>query len=369
VVVTATNEQYKTKKRWHIKESEGLEIHRIFLPFGNHLSYIQRTFVFLKFMWFATFRLLKIKADLVLATSTPLTIGIPAMLKKWIHKTPYIFEVRDVWPEAVIAIGAVKNRWMRKWLYFQEKIIYKNADYIVPLSIDMQKSIITRFPSFERKTDVVIENISEINRFQSLDIIPVKLEEILGIKPRFTVLYAGTFGRVNGIEYVINLAEKTLMIDTELVYILIGSGGEKEKINIFAKEKGVLNKNVFILDPISKDELPSWYRSVDMGSSFVIDVKELWVNSANKFFDSLAAGKPILINHRGWQAEVIDKNNIGYVLPETLNEKEIQIFLDYTRDLALHKEQALNSYEQAKSSYSLQVAIHKYITIFDKIIR
>src|SRR5690606_26706922 len=206
-----------------------------------------------------------IKADIVLATSTPLTIGIPAMIKKRLHKTPFVFEVRDVWPEAVIAIGAVKNRLMQKWLYFQEKVIYKYADYIVPLSSDMQKSIIDRFPKLANKTNIVIENISEVGRFQAPAITPVNIEHFIGKKPRFTILYAGTFGKVNGLSYVVDLAVETLSLDCSLVYILIGAGGEKERIKALATQKNVLNKNLFILDPLSKDELPAWYKSVDMG--------------------------------------------------------------------------------------------------------
>src|SRR5690606_29799362 len=111
----------------------------------------------------------------------------------------------------------------------------------------------------------------------------------------------GTFGRVNGIDYVVALAEKTFQFDPDLVYILMGTGAQKKEIINLAKKKHIYNKNLFILDPISKNALPGWYKSVNMGSSFVIPIKELWANSANKFFDTLAAGKPILINHEGWQ--------------------------------------------------------------------
>src|SRR5690606_32160141 len=138
-VVTATSdEKYNTKQRWTEIEREGIKINYIYLPYGNHMSYLKRSLVFFKFLWFTSFRLLKLKGDIVLATSTPLTIGIPALVKKWFGKTPFVFEVRDVWPEAVIAIGAIKNKLMQKVLYGLEKMIYKNAIAIVSLSTDMQ---------------------------------------------------------------------------------------------------------------------------------------------------------------------------------------------------------------------------------------
>jgi len=367
VVVTATSdEKYNTKDRWSVVEREGITINYIYLPYGNHLSYLQRTLVFFKFLWFSTFRLLKLKGEVVLATSTPLTIGIPALVKKWFGKTPYVFEVRDVWPEAVIAIGAIKNKWMQKVLYGLEKLIYKNAEAIVPLSTDMQQSIVSRFPQFKNKTEVVIENIAEVNRFQkSLD--TVDLEGIVGFKPRFSVLYAGTFGKVNGIPKIIELAEKTLVLDKELVYILIGSGAEKESVIQLAKSKNILNKNVFILDPISKSELPMWYNAVSLGASFVIDIPELWRNSANKFFDTLAAGKPVLINHEGWQADTIRNRNVGYVLAFAITDKSAEEFVKYTQNEQLIKEQNILALELAKEKYSLEVAIQSYLKVFNKI--
>lgn len=366
-VVTATSdEKYKTKHRWVEREQDGIKVHYIYLPYGNHLSYLQRSLVFFKFLWFATFRLLKLKGDVVLATSTPLTIGIPALIKKWFGKTPFVFEVRDVWPEAVIAIGAIKNKWLQKLLYRLEKLIYKNAIAIVPLSTDMQKSIVSRYPQFKNKTNIVIENIAEINRFQS-NSKAVDLEKTIGFHPRFSVLYAGTFGKVNGIHKVIELAEKTLQIDKELVYILIGSGAEKKNIVQLAKDRGVNGKNVFILNPISKKELPLWYSAVSMGSSFVIDIPELWRNSANKFFDTLAAGKPVLINHEGWQAEAIRKYNVGYVLSFEITEEVAKDFVDYTKNENLAHEQKESALKLAKQKYSLEVATESYLKILEKI--
>src|SRR5690606_24680416 len=365
VVTSTSDEKYKTKQRWVEIERYGIKVHYVYLPYGNHLSYFQRSLVFFKFLWFATFRLLKLKGDVVLATSTPLTIGIPALIKKWFSNTPYVFEVRDVWPEEVIAIGAIKNKWMQNILYWLEKLIYKNASAIVPLSTDMQKSIVSRYPQFKEKTSIVVENIAEINRFQNEAVIDLK--EIIGFKPRFSALYAGTFGKVNGIHKVIELAKKTLLMDNQLVYILIGSGAEKDIIIDLARKSEVLNKNVFIMEPISKGELPLWYNAVSMGSSFVAPIQELWANSANKFFDTLAAGKPVLINHYGWQADVIENRNIGYVLPPSLDDKAVSKFVEYSKDINLHREQEQNSRAVAISEYSLEVASSKYLKIFNKI--
>ena len=365
-VVTSTSDiKYKTKARWNTIKKEGIEINYVYLPYGNHLTNVKRIVVFFKFLLFSSIRLIKLKADLILATSTPLTIGIPVLIKKWFHNTPFIFEVRDVWPEAVIAIGVIKNKYVKFILFNLEKLIYKNAKTIVPLSTDMQFSIISRYPELEGKTNIVIENISEINRFQKSKI-KLDLKENLGFKPRFSILYAGSFGKVNRVDKVIDYAEKIMLYDKGIVFILIGTGSEKKKVIELAQRKNVLNRNVFIFDPIPKSELTLWYNSVSMGSSFVADIQELWANSANKFFDTLAAGKPILINYKGWQSEIISKLNIGYILNYSMSETDIIDFIDYTKQFELIQNQSKNAFKVAEEKFSLKIATDKYLDILKK---
>ena len=104
-----------------------------------------------------------------------------------------------------------------------------------------------------------------------------------------------------------------------------------------------------------------------MGSSFVWDYKIKWDNSANKFFDTLAAGKPILINYQGWQAEVIRENQCGFVLPYRPTSEDIQKFVDYVKDDELLCQQGKNAKAKAKD-YSLPVAVEKYLKVFEKVL-
>ena len=131
-----------------------------------------------------------------------------------------------------------------------------------------------------------------------------------------------------------------------------------------AKDKEVLNRNVFIFDSVSKSDLPQLYFECDMGSSFVINVKELWANSANKFFDTLASGKPVLINHEGWQKNEINQENIGYVLPAVLEDDDIKKFSDYCKNTFLIAKQGKNALNVAKMKYATDTAVKKYNRIF-----
>lgn len=368
IISATSNLKYKNNSTWFVHEEDGLKIHYIYLPYDNTMSYFERGIVFFKFIYYATSKLFLLRGDLVLATSTPLTIGIPALLNKWFNKKKFIFETRDVWPEAVIAIGVVNNSIMKVLLYKLEQVIYRNASAIIPLSTDMKASIVGRYNFLNNKEIEVIENISEIDRFQNIvDKDRSIITEKIGFKPRFSILYAGTFGKVNGIDYVVELAAQTFELDPSIVFILIGKGAEKERVVRLSKDKGLLNKNIFILDVVTKNELPQLYFETQMGSSYVIGIKELWANSANKFFDTLAAGRPILINHKGWQEEIIKEDNIGYVLPENIDKQAVSNFVSYSQDIDKYHIQTRNALNKAKNCYSLDVAVSKYIRVFNEL--
>ena len=345
---------------WKYFERDGIKIYRMNCPYSNTMGFMQRMKAFISFMRGASKKALTIDCDVVLATSTPLSIGYPALMMHRKKHKPYVFEVRDVWPGVPIAMGYFKNKLAQKMLYAFEKRIYKKATAIVPLSTGMDENIKQRYPNDK---SVVIPNISEINRFADT----TKTVDITVPEGKKVMLYAGTFGNVNGLGYVIELASHTLKYDPNLWFYLVGRGKEKTENIKQAEALGVLNKNVFVFDPVKKTDLPYLYSIATVGSSFVIDLPALWDNSANKFFDTLAAHRPMVINHEGWQADTIRKYNCGYVLPPKVSDVAAKAFVDYMMNDVLLKEQGENAFRLANEQFSLEVAVEKYMGVFDKI--
>lgn len=341
---------------WKYFERAGIKIYMLNCPYNNNMGFSERMKSFIRFMVKSTKKALEIDCDIVLATSTPLSIGYPALVMHRRKHKPFIFEVRDVWPGVPISMGYFKNRLIQKVLYGFEKLIYKKAAAIVPLSVGMDNDIKKRYPN---NKSVVIPNISEINRFAQI----TKTVDIIVPNGKKVVLYAGTFGNVNGLQYVIELASYTINYEPNIWYYLVGKG--KEKVDIVKKAEllGLLNRNVFIFDPVKKTDLPYLYSIATVGCSFVIDVPDLWNNSANKFFDTLAAHRPMVINHEGWQAEAIRTNNCGYVLPPKVDDKSAKAFVEYLSDDSLLKNQGDNAFKLARDQFSLELAVNKYLDI------
>ena len=361
-VISGTTNGTNSCEKWSVFERAGIKFYILYCPYENKMSFKRRVYSFLYFMWNATVKVLQINCDCVLATSTPLTVAIPALVMKWIKKKPYVFEARDVWPEVPIRMGFIKNMIAKKILYWFEKVVYKNAAAIVPLSRGMDRDIKTRYPN---NKSVVITNISEISRFADISNV-VHIDMPLDDKK--IILYAGTIGIANGVNYIVDLAHETLKKDPNIFYLVFGHGKEKEKILKYSKEQGVLNNNFFMFEPVKKNELPYLYSIATVGFSSFIDNSILWDNSANKYFDTLAASKPIVINYKGWQAEDIKKYDVGYILPPRINKDEANNFVLYINDTEKLKRQSINAHSLAVREYSLEVAVEKYSKIFNKLV-
>jgi glycosyltransferase involved in cell wall biosynthesis len=120
---------------------------------------------------------------------------------------------------------------------------------------------------------------------------------------------------VNGVEYLARVAAATIAVAPEVRFLVLGAGAEEDRVRTLAEELGVLDRNFFMLPRLPKSDVPAAFAAATLTTSLVIDNTVLWDNSANKVFDSLAAGRPIAINYGGWQAALLEEEGAGLVLP------------------------------------------------------
>jgi glycosyltransferase involved in cell wall biosynthesis len=323
---------------------DGISLKVIRVAYSNKLSYIKRIFSFVNFAIRAIRQVLKIdNVDIIFATSTPLTIALPGIAAKKKFKTPMVFEVRDLWPELPIAIGALKrpsSKWMAKYL---EKLAYNNSDHIIALSPGIKEGIISAGYHPERIT--VIPNGCDIELFQasenpSQDFI-AKYPFLQGTS---LITYAGTFGLINGIDYLIDVAAAMLNIDSSVRFLIAGDGKQRKQIYQYAQANGVLETNLWIIPPVSKKEMPQILSATTVATSLFINLPEMWNNSANKFFDALAAGRPVMVNYKGWQADILKKTGAGLAVPPSepmTAAKELYAFLNDKEQLKKARQAAM----------------------------
>ncbi|MFT6987781.1 MAG: glycosyltransferase involved in cell wall biosynthesis, partial [Psychromonas sp.] len=227
---------------------------------------------------------------------------------------PLVFEVRDLWPELPIVVGAIKNPIIIKLATWLEIYTYKNSKRIVGLSPGMCDGI-TRHGIAEDKVTLATNScdtqLFDVPASIGIDFINDSLDFLKGRK---LVVYTGTFGLINNVEYLAYLASHMKFIDANICFVAIGDGMMKESVVKKAQELGVLDINFYILPPVPKTQIVKLLSAADLSVSLFGPVPEMWHNSANKLFDALAASTPIAINYGGWQESFIIEYDCGLVL-------------------------------------------------------
>jgi glycosyltransferase involved in cell wall biosynthesis len=234
-----------------------------------------------------------------------------------------VFEVRDLWPATPVAVGALKHRLPIALARGLERFAYARASHVVALSPDMKRGVAaTGYPA---DCVSVIPNSCDLDLFD----VPSKLgrefrQQYPWLQDRPLVVYTGALGLVNGVDYLARLAASVAPHAPEVRFLVIGDGRQRDQVRQAAAELGVLGRNFFMLDSVPKKAMPAVLSAADIATSTVIDRKPLWANSANKVFDTLAAGRPIAINHEGWLADMIRQTGCGLVLPVGDTERAAQ---------------------------------------------
>lgn len=317
-------------------ETEGINVVAIAAAYNNPqvgtgMSGSQRMLKFYHFAWSACRVGKKLPApDVVFATHTPLTIGLAGLTLGQHFKVPFVFEVRDLWPEALVNVGALKNPLAILWLERMAKKIYTGAKHIVALSPGMKEGIVRTGVSAGKVT--VIPNASDLELF-SPDVDGSVEHQRLGLGDRFAAIYFGAMGLANGLEYVIEaariLAERG---NNKIVFVLHGSGGKRAELEKMASKYELTNVIFNNLVP-DKEQLARIVAGCDVCMTIYRAAKEhTW--SPNKMFDALAAGKPVLINVPGWLGETIEKNKCG----RCLDADRPQMLADALEELAADRE-------------------------------
>lgn len=318
------------KNDWFESIEEGINVHWYPVRYQNSDGFSARMIAFFKFAIAALIKGRKLDGDVVFATSTPLTIIIPGFFIARILSIPLVFEVRDLWPELPIAIGSLKNPITKYMARMLEKFAYRNSKKIVVLSEGMRDGVLKL--GYPAKDISVIPNSCDLDFFKIDDEAKVRndFRQKNGIPlDAKVILYAGTFGRINGVGYMVELASQ-LAAQNNIFLVAVGHGAEFLNVSMQATKAGVLGKNFILKQSLRKSEMPNLFCSADIILSLFIPLVEMEANSANKFFDGLSAGRCVLINYGGWQEELLLESQAGFRLSikADIAAKQIQNLLN-----------------------------------------
>lgn len=288
---------------------DGIEVIEFDLAYSNSDGFIKRAGTFLKFALRSIGLALTEKYDVVFATSTPLTAGIPGVFARWFRGKPFVFEVRDLWPELPRAMGVIRNPVVLWGMGVLEWVSYHSANRLIGLSPGIVEGISQR--GVQRDRIAIIPNGCDLEIFAG-KVTPWRPETVLDSD--LLAVFAGTHGLANGLDAALNAAKELKnrnRLDIKL--LLVGQGKLKHALQARAQKENL--SNVLFQDPINKARLADLMAGTDVGMQLLANVPAFYYGtSPNKFFDYIAAGLPVLNNYPGWLAEMIGEHKCGFAV-------------------------------------------------------
>ncbi|RLJ63282.1 glycosyltransferase involved in cell wall biosynthesis [Lacinutrix venerupis] len=297
------------------------------------------------------------KFDVILVTSPPLFVGITAYVLSKIKSVPFVFEIRDLWPESAIDTGVLKNKMIIKFAYWFERFIYKKAALINVLTPAFREKLIVD-KKIDPKKVIFIPNAADFSLAESIqenfDATAFKKE--LNLQDKFVITYVGAHGVANHLIQLIETAER--LKDTNVVFQLIGAGMQKDML-VEEAAKRKLN-NIIFRDSVAKKEVFKYILASDAGASVLKKVDTFKTIYSNKTFDYMSCKKPILLAIDGVSRDLVEQAKCGYYVepenPEEI-EKGIRLMLANKESLNIMGE---NGFNHAKKYFDRRDLASKY---------
>ena len=326
---------------------DGIDVIEFDLNYGNDMGFVQRFGVFLKFAVGSIGVALREPADVVFATTTPLTAGIPGIFARWLRRKPFVFEVRDLWPELPKAMGVITNPVVLWLMSLLEWVSYRSADRLVGLSPGIVEGIEAR--GVDKSRIAMVPNGCDLDLFAA----PEDAWRPSGVRhDQLLAVFTGTHGSANGLDSVLNAAEVLKERGRDDIQIaLVGQGREKPRLIAEAEERGL--ENVLFLDPVPKTKLAGLMAGADIGLQILRNVPAFYFGtSPNKFFDYISAGLPVLNNYPGWLAGLIVESDCGLAVPPDDPASFADALIEAASDRKALHQKGMNAQELAKTRFS-----------------
>lgn len=300
---------------------DGIEVKIINVSIDNKQGFLKRILSFIQYAVCSSWYAIRLKADVVIASSGPITVGIPGLLAHSVRRRKLVFEVRDLWPEGAIELGILKNKSLKKLAYWFEQRCYKAASLVVALSSGMRDYIIK---NHQHPNVIDVTNAANISLFAT----PVPIPEDAKLTPGQYAIYTGNIGMVNNSYWLLEAASclKASGRD-DIKIVLVGEGQQREELEALALQRRL--DNFIRLGLMPKEKLVGLIQHAMVSLVPLKGTPVLDTSSPNKFFESLAAGVPVIQNTQGWMKTFLETTQTGFTVqpddPEELAALLIQL--------------------------------------------
>ena len=297
-------------KLYQTEEMDGIRVIRIWSYMTSNEGIVKRSLDYLSFALMAIFFFWRLpKFDIMVASSPPLFVPVGVYGLSLFRRRPWVFELRDLWPASIAAVGLKMGRMMRL-LSRLEMFLYRKADRIVAVTPAFIEELVERGIARD-KLDMATNGVN--TEFFNSESVKFDAREKLGIKDdEFLAAYIGAVGAAHGLKTVLDTAE--LCRDKpELRFVIIGEGADRAKLEQEATQRGLTN--LIFRDFVPHDEIPSYLAALDVGIVHLRPHDVFKTVIPSKIFEFMAMGTPMIYGVEGCSAEIVKKAGAGYCIP------------------------------------------------------
>jgi len=302
-------------RQW--EEVAGIRVLRVMTYLSANAGFLKRTLNYLSYMVSATLLSCLVKeVDIVISTSPQFFCGMAGLWVALSKGRPWMLEIRDLWPESIIAVGAISNRRIIRALESIETFLYRRADHIVSVTQSFSHHIASRGVDPERIS--VLTNGADLSQY-----LPLCRENgirtELNLEGKFVASYIGTHGMAHGLDTVLRAAE-LLRREKDIVFLLVGGGAERERLVARRDEMGL--ENVLMLPQRPKEQMPHILAASD-ACMVLLKKQELFKTVIpSKIFEAMAMERPIILGVEGESKGIVEQGNCGICI-EPENEHDL----------------------------------------------
>jgi glycosyltransferase involved in cell wall biosynthesis len=296
----------------HREQVDGIDVVWLRIPYEQRYSKTKRLISYGAYTLAASLASLGLgRPDAVYASSTPLTSGVPGALASRLRGVPFVFELQDLWPAVPAALGYVRPGIELAVAEWVESVLYDNAERLVVCSQAVVDALVARGIPAEKI--VLAPNFSDTELFRP-DLRDGGFRAQYGLDGKFVAVYAGAMGPSNGVHQLADAAAALKRAgDGSVRIVAVGDGSEKPALERRVRAEDL--DNVLVLPPVPREDVPGLVGSSDVTLTVFAPNPALELNSPNKFFDSLAAGRPVVVNVDGWLRRLVEENEAGVYVP------------------------------------------------------
>ncbi len=290
--------------QWETRD--GIRVLRVWTYLAANKGFLKRTLNYISYMVSVIFAVpLLCQSDIVISTSPQFFNGLAGYFVSRLKRIPWILEIRDLWPESILAVGAIKNKTVIRLLENLELFAYRKADLIVPVTKAFKIHIEGR--GIRPKKIKVLVNGANLSFYKPLAR-ENELSTEFGLSGKFVVSYFGTHGMAHGLETILEAAME-LRDREEILFLLVGSGAEREKLLSIRDQAG--QKNVLMLEQQKKERMPLLWAASDVSMVLLKRTDLFKTVIPSKIFESMAMEKPIILGVEGESAGIIQEAESG----------------------------------------------------------